>query len=136
MHLHQRTALSSRRASWLVLRRPEDLSTEGRHMLDLLGQAHAQVTAACQLAQALAQMIRRRDASALEPWLEEATTSGVPELHTFAEGIRREASGCAGRSHFRMESRSGRGCAVSALVRSSPKERKVVSNGPLGQELT
>jgi transposase len=31
----------------------------------------------------------------LESWLAEATTSGVPELHTFAEGIQREASGCA-----------------------------------------
>jgi len=87
---HQRMALSSRRATWLVLRRQENLSTEDRHMIGLLGQAHAQVTVACQLAQAFAQMIRSRDASALKPWVAEATTSGVPELQTFAEGIRRD----------------------------------------------
>jgi transposase len=87
---HQRMALSSRRATWLVLRRPEDLSTADRHLLDLLGQAHAQVRFACELARAFAQMIRSRNAPALDPWLAEATTSGVPELRTFAEGIRRD----------------------------------------------
>jgi transposase len=87
---HQRTALSSRRATWLVLRRPENLSTEDRHMLALLGQAHVQVTLACELAQAFAQMIRSRNASALALWLTEATASGAPELRTFAKGIRRD----------------------------------------------
>jgi transposase len=93
---HQRTALSSRRATWLVLRRPEDLSPEDRHLLDLLGQAHAQVMSACELAQAFAQMIRSRNASALESWLAEATTSGAPELRTFAEGIRRDQAAVLG----------------------------------------
>lgn len=87
---HQRTALSSRRATWLVLRRPENLSTEDWCLLDLLRQAHAEAKVACQLAQAFAQMIRRRNAPALDPWLAEATTSGVPELRSFAEGIRRD----------------------------------------------
>jgi transposase len=35
-------------------------------------------------------MIRSGNAPALEPWLAEATTSEVPELRTFAEGIRRD----------------------------------------------
>jgi transposase len=35
-------------------------------------------------------MIRERNASALEPWLQEATESGVPELRTFANGIKRD----------------------------------------------
>jgi transposase len=48
------------------------------------------VTSACELAQAFAQMIRSRNASELDPWLAEATTSRVPELRTFAEGIRRD----------------------------------------------
>ena len=87
---HPVRALSSRRLTWLVLRRPEDLSTEERHMLDRMGQAHAQVTIACQLAQVFAQMIRKRDAAALDPWLAEATMSTVPELRTFAHGIRRD----------------------------------------------
>ncbi len=45
---------------------------------------------ACELAQAFARMIRARNASALAPWLEETLKSGVPELHTFAAGIKRD----------------------------------------------
>ena len=35
-------------------------------------------------------MIRERHASALEPWLKEALESEVPELRTFATGIKRD----------------------------------------------
>jgi transposase len=87
---HQRTGLSSRRATWLVLRRPENCSSEDQHTLNLLKQAHPQVRVACELAQAFAQMIRKRTASALEPWLEGATESGIPELRTFATGVKRD----------------------------------------------
>ncbi|GAC1566068.1 MAG: ISL3 family transposase [Ktedonobacteraceae bacterium] len=86
----QRTALSSRRATWLVLQRPENLSAEDQHLLDLIGQAHVQVKVACELAQAFVQMIRRRKASELQPWLEKTLTSEVSELHTFAAGIKRD----------------------------------------------
>jgi transposase len=86
----QRTVLSSRRATWLVLRRPEDLSSEDQHTINLLGQVHTQVKGACELAQAFAQMIRGRNAPALEPWLEETLKGGIPELRTFAAGIKRD----------------------------------------------
>jgi len=86
----QRTAISSRRATWLVLRRQEDLSAEEQSTLTMVLQAHAQVKVACGLAQAFARMIRAKKASALEAWLEEAAQSGVPELRTFAAGIRRD----------------------------------------------
>jgi transposase len=87
---HQRTGISSRRATWLVLRRPEECSSEDQHTLALLKQAHPQVRVACELAQVFAQMLRKRNASTLESWLEGATESGVPELRTFATGIRRD----------------------------------------------
>ncbi len=61
---------------------------EDQHLLDLVGQAHPQV----KLAQAFAQMIRGRNASALEAWLQEATMSEVPELRTFAADIKRDQS--------------------------------------------
>jgi transposase len=87
---HQHTGLSSRRATWLVLRRPEHCSAEDQRTLDLIKQAHPQVKAACELAQAFAQMIRKRNASTLESWLQAAIDSGVPELRTFATGIKRD----------------------------------------------
>lgn len=45
---------------------------------------------ACELAQAFVRMIRARSASTLEPWLKAAHESGVPELRTFATGVRRD----------------------------------------------
>ena len=35
-------------------------------------------------------MLRKRNASALESWLEGASASGIPELRTFASGIKRD----------------------------------------------
>lgn len=87
---HQRAVLSSRRATWLVLRRPEKLSSEEQLLRDLVEQAHPQVKVACELAKAFAQMIRGRNAPALDPWLEETLKGGVPELRTFAAGIKRD----------------------------------------------
>lgn len=86
----QRTALSSRRATWLVLRKSEELSEEEQRILNMVQQAHPQVRTACELAQAFVQMIRERNVSALSPWLKEATESGVPELRTFATGVKRD----------------------------------------------
>lgn len=45
---------------------------------------------ACELAQAFVQMIRGRKAPALDPWLEETLKGEVPELRTFAAGIKRD----------------------------------------------
>ena len=73
-----------------MLQRPEELSSEDQLTLHLLGQTHTQVKLACVLMQAFVQTIRSRNASALEPWLEEATSSEVPELRTFAAGIKRD----------------------------------------------
>jgi transposase len=87
---HQRQALSSRRATWLLLRRPEDLSREEQRLLDLVRQAHAQVMSACKLAQAFALMMRSRNARALKSWLQEASRCEVPELPAFAAGIKRD----------------------------------------------
>ena len=74
----------------MVRRKPEDRSAEDLHLLDLVEQAHPQVKVACALAQAFVQMIRNRNASALQPWLEEAVRNGVSELRTFATGIKRD----------------------------------------------
>lgn len=43
-------------------------------------QADQEVKTACLVAQAFARMIRGQDASALEPWLEEAENLCVPDL--------------------------------------------------------
>lgn len=83
-------APSSRRATWLILGRQEKLSEEQQHERDRVLEAHPEVTIACLLAQAFAQLVRTRNAKALEPWIEQAIESGVPELGSFVSGIRRD----------------------------------------------
>ena len=85
---------SSRRATWLILGRQERLSQEKRRQRDIVLEAHPEVNTACLLAQAFAQVIRTRNAKALEPWLEQAIESGIPELGSFVAGIRRDQSLC------------------------------------------
>jgi transposase len=72
------------------LRRPADLSSEDRQVLELVMQAHAQLEVACKLAQAFALMVREKKGSVLELWLQEASSSGITELHTFSTGIKRD----------------------------------------------
>lgn len=83
----QRLALSSHRATALVLRRPEDLSEEDQYNLERIVSAYPQVASSCQLAQAFAKMVRDHDAAALDPWLLQAQTLDIPELRRFATGI-------------------------------------------------
>ncbi len=53
-------------------------------------QAHEQLEIAWKLAQGFALMVREKNRSALEPWLQKADRSGIAELRTFAAGIKRE----------------------------------------------
>ncbi len=85
-------APSSRRATWLILSRQEKLSEEQRRERDRVLEAHLELTIACLLAQSFAQVVRTRNAKALEPWIEQAIESGVPELGSFVAGIRRNQS--------------------------------------------
>ena len=85
-------APSSRRATWLILSRQEKLSAEQRRERDLVLEAHPELTIACLLAQSFAQLVRTRNAKALDLWIEQALDSGVPELGSFVGGIRRDQS--------------------------------------------
>jgi transposase len=74
----------------LILSRHEKLSEEQRRDRDTVLQAHPEVNTACLLAQAFAQVIRTRNVNGLEPWIQQAIDSGVPELGSFVGGIRRD----------------------------------------------
>ena len=53
-------------------------------------QAHAQLEVACKLVQSFALIVREKKGSALDPWVQEASGSGIAELRTFATGIKRD----------------------------------------------
>lgn len=86
----KRHAFSANRLSWLVLRRDEKLSEEEHQDLEVLQSAHTEVAHAITLAQTFARMVRERLPDALDPWLQEASESELPELCRFAAGIQRD----------------------------------------------
>ncbi|MFL5692822.1 MAG: transposase [Ktedonobacteraceae bacterium] len=48
------------------------------------------IDVAYDLAQQFVAMVRGRQQGQLDPWLEACLSSGIPDLHTFAEGLQRE----------------------------------------------
>jgi transposase len=86
----KRRAFSPTRLSWLVLKRDEKLSDEERKELDVLRSANVEVAQAMALVQSFANMLRERLPASLEPWLQEASDSELPELCRFAAGIERD----------------------------------------------
>ncbi|HEX6477235.1 MAG TPA: transposase [Ktedonobacteraceae bacterium] len=62
--------LLARDASFLFLRRPEELSNEERETLLMLRSLHSEVNQAYELVQQFAQMLRTRTGENLDDWLE------------------------------------------------------------------
>jgi transposase len=84
----QHRPLTPRRATWLVLRRPEQRTPEAHHLLVQLTAQHAELAEAIALAQDFAQLVRQRQAPQLDPWLARAAESPVVPLQRFAKGLR------------------------------------------------
>ena len=80
--------LTARRATWLVLRRPERLDQNEAAQLAQLQAQHPEVAAAIALAQDFAQLVRERTPEQLDPWLARAADSPLTPLQRFATGIR------------------------------------------------
>lgn len=81
---------SARRAVWLLIQDLQKLDAAQQQHLAFIRQASPQVEQAYQLAQAFTQMLRQRQGQLLDDWLQEANTSGLPELRQFAAGIQRD----------------------------------------------
>ncbi len=82
--------ISARRAAWLLIRRPTDLTAAEPGTLTRLLDACPAAATAYPLAQAFIAMVRARTAAALDGWLAAAAASGVPELHSFVRGLQRD----------------------------------------------
>jgi transposase len=82
--------LSPRQAAWLLVLDPEKLQPEEQAYRSALQAVSPLVDAAQGLAQRFVQMIRDRDAQALDGWLADATASPVTELQRLAASLRRD----------------------------------------------
>lgn len=81
-------SLTPRRATWLVLRRPEQRRPAEAHLLAQLTAQDTRLAAAIALAQEFAQLVRQRQPAALDSWLARAAASPLVPLQRFANGRR------------------------------------------------
>lgn len=76
---------------WLLLPISEQPADQARYVKHLIADCPAVATAQ-RLVQDFARIVRAREATALEPWMEQAATSPLAEFRDFAAGLRRDAS--------------------------------------------
>jgi transposase len=89
-------ALSARRLRWWCCQDLADLTAEERALLEERYQRCPDLLTLQQHVTRFIQMVRHRDRSALEPWLQEAEQTGLPDLLGFVQGIRRDFAAVAG----------------------------------------
>jgi transposase len=81
---------SPRQARWLLLRALETLTSEERAYRTALLDAEPTVREVQQLVADFETLVRTRDAPGFVAWLERANASSVPEVRSFAAGLRRD----------------------------------------------
>ncbi len=87
---HFTRRMSSTRASWLFVSQPSKLDEKQRHQVEYIRQGHSDLDMAYQLSQAFVLMLAERRGTDLDAWLAQAKHSGIAELKSFAQGIRRD----------------------------------------------
>jgi transposase len=78
---------SAREATWLFLRRQEELTTQEKEMVERLRQLHESIDLAYLLVQQFLQMVRTRTGERLDAWLEAVASSSLADLQSFANGV-------------------------------------------------
>lgn len=90
---------SPRHLTWLLLRDSSSLNAQEQSTLTFIREVH-DIDVTYGLAQRFFAMVRERQADQLDGWLEECEKSGIPDLQTFSEGLRREYSALKGALTF------------------------------------
>jgi transposase len=80
--------LTPRRATWLVLRSPEQCTQDDDHLFARLPAPSPALAEAVALAQDCASLLRLRQPARLEPWLRRAPQSALTPFQRFAKGLR------------------------------------------------
>jgi transposase len=83
-------AVSPRALRWLLAGKREDLDQEEQARLDQLLGLSPQVETIYTLLQGFLAMVRERKHQKLQSWMEKATESGIPEMKSFVNGIKRD----------------------------------------------
>jgi transposase len=76
--------------AWLLVRDPGGLDDDGLALLGRLRAACPPAAAGYPLLQEVTRIIKEQASDRLDPWLDAAADSGLPDLVSFADGLRRE----------------------------------------------
>jgi transposase len=82
--------MSPARASWLWMCELDKLDAQQRKLIEQIRAAHPDLETAYPLSQAFVSMLAEHRAQDLDDWLLQAKQSGIRELKSFAQGIRRD----------------------------------------------
>jgi transposase len=82
--------MSPARASWLCVCQPDKLDEKQGQQVEQIRTAHRDLDTAYQLSQAFVLMLAEHRDQGLDGWLIQAGQSGIAELKSFAQGIRRD----------------------------------------------
>jgi transposase len=77
----------ARQATWLFVRRPEELTTQEKEMVERLRQLHSEIDLAYLLVQQFVQMVRTRTGERLDAWLAAVASSPLTDLQSFADRV-------------------------------------------------
>lgn len=86
----RRPGISARRAAWLLVRPPNELTLEEQALLTQLKSCCLAASLAHELVQAFGTIVRERNIAALSVWLQAAKGSGLLEFRTLAVGLERD----------------------------------------------
>jgi len=82
--------LSASQATWLFIRKEEDLQPEEQETLRQLRQASPQLEVAYQLVDDFLHMVRQHTGEQLDCWLNKVETSQLPAFHTFVTSVQKD----------------------------------------------
>ena len=82
--------MSPTRASWLCVCQPDKLDQKQRQHVEQIRAAHRDLDTAYQLSQAFVLMLAEHRDQDLDDWILQVKQSGIRELKSFAQGIRRD----------------------------------------------
>jgi transposase len=85
-----RPALTPRKVTGWIMRRPDELTDDQRHQLQQILDRSEEIAAAHQLAAGFAHLLRQRRGADLETWVYQAEAGDVREIRSFATTLRQD----------------------------------------------
>jgi len=111
---NKRRPISPRQAAILLARRSEKLTEAEPQLLTRIRSRCPEAAILGTLVEGFSTVLRNTDTDALQPWIENATATGLPEMKTFCDGLLRGCRSSESGDLTGMEQRPSRRAGASA----------------------